>query len=253
MKKEIADKILAETRAGYDRIADEFSSTREKLYWEELKRFVDYVREGETVLDVGCGNGRTYEIFKPKGIHYAGIDVSEKLVAKARELNPDAVFETGDVLDLPVEDGRYDVALAVAVLHHIPSVAYRLQALRELRRAVRPGGYILATSWNLWQPRYWKVLLHQLFGWKNGWDFGDFKISWKKPHFARYYHAFRLKELRRLAETAGLQVVEIYYVKKGAFTGWFGGENLVLIARRPAPPSHVIEKKNAGGEAVGGN
>ena len=226
---------MADVRDGYDAIAGEFSASREKLFWEELTRFGDYVREGETVLDVGCGNGRAYDVFKPKKVRYAGIDVSEKLIAKARERwqGSEARFEVGDLLNLPVEDGRFDAVVAVAVLHHIPSAAYRRQALRELARAVRRGGYVMITAWNLWQPRYWHVLLHQRFGRRNGWDFGDLKISWKKPHFARYYHVFTIKEMRRLCEAAGLEVVEQYYVKKGEMTDWLRGENLVAVARKP--------------------
>ncbi len=235
MDQQTADKILKETEGGYNAIAEEFSLTREKLYWEELKRFIDYVREGESVLDVGCGNGRAYDLFRSKKVNYAGVDVSEKLVAKARELWKDAgpQFEVGDILDLPVPDGRFDAVIAVAVLHHIPSPLYRLQAIRELARAARPGGYVLMTTWNLWQPRTWRVLLHQCFGLRNGWDFGDLKISWKKPLFARYYHAFKMRELRSLCEDAGLQITEQYYVKKGEITNWVRGENLVTIARKP--------------------
>jgi len=236
MDASAAGKILEELRRGYNAIAGEFSSSRQKLYWGELKRFVDYAREREAVLDVGCGDGRTYELFRPKQVEYAGIDISGNLVAAARERYKGwrASFEVGDILDLPVPDGRYDVALAVAVLHHVPSEPYRIQAMKELARAVRPGGYVLLANWNLWQPRYWKMIWHQRFGRRNGWDFGDFKIAWKKSAFARYYHAFTMKELSRLASAAGLEVVEQYYVKDGEVTSWLRGENLVTIIRRPA-------------------
>jgi SAM-dependent methyltransferase len=235
MDQKTAEKILDDIRRGYNAIAEEFSVSRDKLFWEELTRFVDYVREGEAVLDVGCGGGRAYELFKPKGVRYAGLDVAEALIAKARErwMGTDARFEVGDILNLPVESGRFDAVVAVAVLHHIPSEAYRLQAMRELARAVRRGGYVMLTTWNLWQMRYWHVLLHQLFGKRNGWDFGDLKISWKKPHFARYYHVFTMKELRRLCQAAELDVVEQHYVKKGEIVNWLRGENLVTIARKP--------------------
>jgi SAM-dependent methyltransferase len=142
-------------------------------------------------------------------------------------------FEVGDILDLPVPDDRYDAVLAVAVIHYVPSEAYRAQAMAELARATRPGGYLLMTSWNLWQPRFWKILLHQICGWRNGWDFGDLKITWKKPYFPRYYHVFRMKEMRRLVEGAGLEITEQYYVKHGEIVTWLRGENLVTICRKP--------------------
>lgn len=240
MTKELADKILHEMRRGYRTAAAEAVQTHERLYKEELERFVDYVREREAVLDVGCGDGRVYETFKAKGVSYAGVDLSDDVIARAKtrwakEIAEGRVaFETGDLLDLPVEDGRFDVVVAAGVLHHVPSAAYRARAVSELARAVHPGGYALIAVWNLWQPRHWGVLVHQMFGKKNGWDFGDLKVTWKKPFFPRYYHAFRMKELRKLCEDAGLDVVEQHYVHKGDLVDWLHGENLVTVARKRA-------------------
>lgn len=240
MQKTLADKILAEMRSGYRTAAVEAAPTRERLYADEIRRFVDYVREREAVLDVGCGDGRIFDVFKGKGVSYAGIDLSDDVIAKAKArwtkeiADGLAAFESGDLLDLPVEDGRFDVVVAAGVLHHVPSAAYRARAVSEIARALRPGGYALIAVWNLWQPRHWNALLHQMFGKKNGWDFGDLKISWKKPHYPRYYHAFRMKELRALCEGAGLDVVEQQYVRKGEIVDWFRGVNLVTIARKRA-------------------
>lgn len=238
----MADKILAEARAGYAQIGDEAALSRDRFYWEELKRFVDYLREGESVLDVGCGNGKARELFEPKRVSYAGIDVSPAMIAHAKELwaGKDPIFEVGDVLSLPVPEGRYDAVIAAGVLLHVPSLDYRRKALRELARAIRPGGYILMADWNLWRPRYWKTHVHQRFGRANAWDFGDLKIAWKKTGlpagrqgFPRYFHAFNRNEMKALADFAGLRTVEQYYVdKKGEMSGWMHGENLVTILRK---------------------
>lgn len=235
MDQSQADKILADSRAGYAAIGDETALTRDVFYWEEFRRFVDYMREGESVLDVGCGNGRVYEFFTPKKISYAGVDVSPLMIDRARELwkEKGPVFEVGDVMSLPVPDGRYDVVIAAGILQHVPSLAYRRQAMSELARAVRPGGYILIADWNLWRPRYWKTHLHQRFGRANGWEPGDLKISWKKSGFPRYFRAFTRNELRALAASAGMRVVEQYYTRKGELANWLTGENLVTICRKP--------------------
>lgn len=238
MKKETAERILAELREGYRTYAAEAASSRERLYLDELRRFVDYARERESVLDVGCGDGRAFELFRGKGVSYAGIDLSEDAVAKAKArwakevAAGQAAFEVGDALELPVEDGRFDVAVAAGVLHHLPSRELRARAVAELARAVRPGGYVLIAAWNLWNVRYWGVLLHQRFGRRNGWDFGDMKVSGRAPLFPRYYHAFRLRELRALCDAAGLDVAECAYVRKGEASGWSRAENLIAVARR---------------------
>ena len=191
-------------------------------------------------IDLGCGDGRIFEAFKDKGVSYAGVALSDDVIARAKArwakdiADGRVAFETGDLLDLPVEDGRFDVVVAAGILHHLPSEAYRARAASELARVVRPGGYALIAVWNFWQPRHWGVLLHQFFGRKNGWDFGDLKISWKQPRFPRYYHAFRKKEMRKLCEGAGFDVVEEHYVCKGELVDWMSGENLVVVARKRA-------------------
>lgn len=233
MDKETAEKIMAEMRRGYASAALEASAARERLYGEELKRFVDYIREKESILDVGCGDGRAFEAFRGKHVAYAGVDLSEKAIAEARRRWKDeAVFETGDVLKLPIPDGRYDAVLALGVLHHVPSAPLRLRAVNELARALRPGGYLMIATWNLWQTRYWGVLLHQLFGKRNGWDFGDLKITGKKPNFPRFYHAFTFMEMSKLCAAAGLDIVEHDYVKDGEISDWWRARNLVMIARK---------------------
>jgi len=233
MQQETAERIRSDMRQGYASAALEASMTHERLYGEELKRFVDYIREKEAILDVGCGDGRAFEVFRGKHVAYAGIDLSEKVIAEARiHWKDEAAFEVGDILGLPVPSGRYDAVLALGVLHHVPSKDLRLLAMKELARAMRPGGYLMVATWNLWQLRYWHVLAHQLFGWRNGWDFGDLKVTWKKPNFPRYYHVFTIKEMRALCEAAGLDVVEQYYVKDGEISDWRRGQNLVTIARK---------------------
>lgn len=233
MHKQMADRIREEMRKGYGGAAFEASLVRERLYGEELKRFVDYVREKESILDVGCGDGRAFEVFRGKHVAYAGIDVSEEVIERARSRwRDEAAFEVGDILDLPVASGRFDAVLALGVLHHLPSAAYRLKAVMELARAARSGGYIMIANWNLWQTRYWHILVHQLFGKRNGWDFGDLKITFRKPNFPRFYHVFTIKEMRKLCEEAGLDVVEQYYVKDGEISDWRHGQNLVTIARK---------------------
>src|SRR5512135_3394266 len=103
MKQETAEHIRAEMRRGYDAAASEASEVRQRLYGEELKRFVDYVREKEAILDVGCGDGRAFEVFRDKHVSYAGIDISEEVIVRARaRLKDEAAFEVGDILELPV-------------------------------------------------------------------------------------------------------------------------------------------------------
>ena len=79
----MVDKILNETEIGYDSMAVKFSETR-KYFWRGLEFIGDYVKDGDTVFDFGCGNGRLLELFSDKKIEYCGADVSEKLIEIAK-------------------------------------------------------------------------------------------------------------------------------------------------------------------------
>jgi len=240
MKKSLADKILADVREAYDAIAPSFASTRQEP-WGELERARDFVKNGSAVLDIGCANGRAYQLFSGLAIEYEGVDVSVSLLAEARRAIKDqlAVFRTGSMLSLPCDDGRFDVVLAIAVLHHIPSRAYRLQALKEAARVLQPGGTLFMANWALWKlDRHFRWLLlsvkDKLLG--AGLDWKDLYVPWKRAQakpVMRYYHAFTRGELARLCRAAGLEVVEQYYSKDGQRVPFWLAGNLVTICKKP--------------------
>lgn len=129
------------------------------------------------VLDVGCGTGAT-TAFLCRGRRVTACDLSPEALAHARALGlAPLVRASGEAL--PFRDESFDAALALDVLEHHADDA---RVAREIRRVLRPGGFLLATVPAfpfLWGPH--DVLSH---------------------HHRRY----RLAELVRLAEDAGLTV-----------------------------------------------
>lgn len=104
-------------------------------------------REGEAILEVGCGHGRTLARLAtgPAGF-LAGIDPSEVMVGVARRRLRRAIASgrvevaLGRSDALPFPDGRFDAALAVHVLYFWPDAVVEL---REILRVLRPGGRLL--------------------------------------------------------------------------------------------------------------
>ena len=106
------------------------------------------VDDDESVLDVGCGHGRTLAALEreARAGFMAGIDPSEVMVSLAsRRLRKAgergrAEIQQDESHHIPYPDGRFDAALAVHVLYFWPDLA---RDLAEIRRVLRPGGRLL--------------------------------------------------------------------------------------------------------------
>jgi SAM-dependent methyltransferase len=106
------------------------------------------VREGMTVLDVGCGpGGLTRELAERVGAErVAAIDPSRAFVAACRERVPGADVREGSAEELPFEDGSFDAVLSSLVIHFMSDPA---AGCREMARVARPGGVVAACVWDL--------------------------------------------------------------------------------------------------------
>ncbi len=99
--------------------------------------------KGKAVLDAGCGEGRvSFELVK-RGAQVWGVDLSERAIAMARVLVPQAQFSAASLLDLrDVRDGFFDRIVLMEVIEHLPE-AERGSALRELHRVLAPDGTLV--------------------------------------------------------------------------------------------------------------
>lgn len=110
---------------------------------------------GSRVLEPGCGTGAQTAslVTRNPGVSFVSVDHSTESLAIARErvriacegLPADAhgsvEFRLADILALPFADGEFDGAFICFVLEHLSA---REQALREIRRALRPGARVYA-------------------------------------------------------------------------------------------------------------
>lgn len=102
------------------------------------------VGPGDRVLDVACGTGivaRTAVGRVAPGGSVTGVDLQPAMLAVAASVEPDVEWRQGDVADLPVPNGGYDAAVCQLAFMFFPDPD---RALREMRRAVRPGGRVAA-------------------------------------------------------------------------------------------------------------
>jgi len=229
MNKEIAKNILNDNKNTWNNIAEKFELTRHRVW--DLEPLADYAKSDMKVLDLGCGNGRLYETLKDKGVEYTGIDISENLIAIAKKnysfcASPSHTqFLIGDGLALPFENNSFDIIYSIAVFHHLPSRALRIQFLKEAKRVLKKDGKIILIVWNLWQRKYFKLLVKYSllkFLHKSKLDCGDLYIPWQNQH-QRYHHAFTKKELVKLFINAGFEIEKSEFQKR----------NILMIGKLP--------------------
>jgi SAM-dependent methyltransferase len=159
---------------------------------------------GSTLLDVGCGPGTITldlaALVAPGRV--VGLDESAEVIARAeaaragRDIS-NVSFTAGNVYDLELADGSFDVVHAHQVLQHLTDP---VAALQQMRRVLRPGGLLAARDSDYggftWEPSIplldrWLELYHQvtarngadadagrrLPGWVRAAGFGDVEVS----------------------------------------------------------------------------
>jgi ubiquinone/menaquinone biosynthesis C-methylase UbiE len=128
----------------YDRIASIYDLMEAPMEWmggrSRRKRVIAGAR-GD-VLEIGVGTGANLEHY-PEDVALTGIDISEKMLDRAREraasLGRETRLELADVELLPYPDDAFDTVTATCVFC---SVDNPVQGLREVRRVVRPDGEV---------------------------------------------------------------------------------------------------------------
>jgi ubiquinone/menaquinone biosynthesis C-methylase UbiE len=94
------------------------------------------------VLDFGCGNGRLTHLLASRAGHVTGVDISESLIAAAREANDDerCEFVLYDGVRLPFDDGSFDALVTAVVLQMFCADPERWRAIvADIARTLRPG------------------------------------------------------------------------------------------------------------------
>ena len=102
------------------------------------------VGSGDKVLDVATGTGAVAAAAAARGAEVTGVDISEEMLAVARERVPGARFLTADAEALEVGEG-FDVLVAGFLINHLP---HPERAVASWARALAPGGRLVLSLWD---------------------------------------------------------------------------------------------------------
>lgn len=181
------------------------------------------LREGDGVLDFGCGSGRlAHALGKRRPIAYLGIDIVQDLLDYAATKAPAHYrFRLNRALTLPVIDEAADWCCAFSVFTHLLHAESYLY-LQELARIAKPGGRILFSFLEFGCAGHWAVFAETVEGQRRS----------TLPHLNMFIER---PVIRLWAEKLGLEVVEIVDADEPRWNGHALGQSLAVL-RRPSPP-----------------
>ncbi len=107
--------------------------------WRQLAACFDELvapRRRIDLLDIGCGTGRSRQIYERHLKRYVGVDLSTESIRIARERFPRIGWRVAEACDLPMADQSFEVVAFSSVLHHIPDKSL---ALKESAPSVEAG------------------------------------------------------------------------------------------------------------------
>ena len=165
------NSMFARIARRYD-VANRMLSGGVDIWWRrQLVRSVEQ-RRPSTILDLATGSGDVAfalgRALNPE-VRILGMDFCQPMLDEAeikkREKGgfENVSFEQGDALALPLEDAQFDV---VTISFGLRNMADRVQALREMRRVLKPGGSVFVLEFSqpyAWfRPLYYFYLRHLL-------------------------------------------------------------------------------------------
>ncbi len=144
-------RVVAETFGASGQSTMEDEIVREKEL-QQIHRFVEAVGRLEgpkqlRILDLGCGNGYALSSLSAAfpNHEYCGSDFSDELLSIAKDRGlAGCIFRQADARSLPFDDDRFDAVYTERCLINIMNWEQQRQALSEIARVLRHGGYYLA-------------------------------------------------------------------------------------------------------------
>lgn len=108
-----------------------------------IEEFSKYVLIKARILDVGCGYGRTLdELYRNNYKNLIGIDFSEKLIERGKNLYPNLTLRIQHTEDIDLPDNSVNAVILFAVLTCIIDDNAQKHLLSEIKRVLKPNGII---------------------------------------------------------------------------------------------------------------
>jgi cyclopropane fatty-acyl-phospholipid synthase-like methyltransferase len=131
-----------------DKQSGKYQHRKPRKHWAEMRliaRAFKHIPRKHRVLDIPCGGGRVMVYLAREGYAASGADLSESMIAIARESISQAklscAVEHQDIEKLTYGDGQFDTIVCFRLFHHFPNVEIRQRVVSELCRVA--GQYVV--------------------------------------------------------------------------------------------------------------
>jgi len=168
------------------------------------------------LVDLGCGTGRLCVHFAGKGYDCVGVDLSDEMLAKARENEPRVSWVKGNLVDLAeLPTASFDYAACLfSTLGMVRGAENRAKVVANAFRLLKPGGRFVLHAHNRYfgglgtsrvLGQRWKTLLASATA-------GDITMSQAYGGAPLTLHHFTQREVTGLLEAAGFAVRELFAI-----------------------------------------
>lgn len=128
----------------YDKMGERYHRSRNnEKFKSELKKFADLLSDSGEVLDAGCGVGIPVSQFLvTNGFKVTGVDISKKLIDRAKQNVPKASFYQKNILTLDFPSNSFDGLICVYTLWHIPRSEHS-SIIENFHRMLKQNGILV--------------------------------------------------------------------------------------------------------------
>jgi demethylmenaquinone methyltransferase/2-methoxy-6-polyprenyl-1,4-benzoquinol methylase len=157
MSRANMDKNPAEVAAMFDGVAKRYDLVNDLLSlgrtkaWRRATTAIIAPKPGMRILDLAAGTGSSSEPLAKAGADVIPADFSEGMLAAGRKVRPHLPFTKADALNLPFEDGSFDLLTISFGLRNTNDTE---KALKEALRVVKKGGRLVVAEFSspTWRP-----------------------------------------------------------------------------------------------------
>lgn len=153
------------------------------------------------VLNIGCSEPVDEVFYVNLVKEWHALDINESAIKVAKKMALETLsqklysrlkFIVGDVTHLELEDEYYDVVTSFSTIDHIPGKGNRMNAIKEMYRVLKLGGYLVITVPNKWDIRY---------------SYVSNKLQREGKAIFGYEYQFSPIELKKMLKSCGLEVI----------------------------------------------